>query len=208
MYMYICIFFLAIVVLGVLLCIDYLMAAWHTPWPRVWFRLAGGSCFRWKPFQVSRIFQGKNLLIFTFPLSFSCYFFTFSLRLAFLTSLVAHFALSLLSFLLIFRYALYLCSFPFWISFFWVLFSFFLSVFPFPFRVVLFPLMVGYSEVERTSLSVAFLFARLGALLEYSIDPLGALSPNGSYPPIEGFVPSGSGLGLVLGDLYPLLYKS
>ena len=68
--------------------------------------------------------------------------------------------------------------------------------------------MVGYSEVERTSLSVAFLFARLGALLEYSIDPLGALSPNGSYPPIEGFVPSGSGLGLVLGDLYPLLYKS
>ena len=68
--------------------------------------------------------------------------------------------------------------------------------------------MVGYSEVERTSLSVAFLFARLGALLESSTDPLGALSPNGSYPPIEGFVLSGSGLGLVLGDLYPLLYKS
>ena len=49
---------------------------------------------------------------------FPCYFFTFSLRLAFLTSLVAHFAHSLLSFLLIFRYALYLCSYPFWISFF------------------------------------------------------------------------------------------
>ena len=34
------------------------------------------------------------------------------------------------------------------------------------------------------------------------------LSPVGSYPPIKGFVLSGSGLGLVLGDLYPLLYKS
>ena len=32
--------------------------------------------------------------------------------------------------------------------------------------------------------------------------------PDGLYPPIKGFVPSGSGLGLVLGDLYPLLYKS
>ena len=68
--------------------------------------------------------------------------------------------------------------------------------------------MVGYSEVERTSPSIAFLFARLGALLESSTDPLGVLSPDSSYPPIEGFVPSGSGLGLVLGDLYPLLYKS
>ena len=103
---------------------------------------------------------------------FPCYFFTFSLRLAFLTSLVAHFAHSLLSFLLIFRYALYLCSYPFWISF-----LFFFPVFPFPFRVVLFPLMVGYSEVERTSPSVAFLFTRLGALLESSTDPLGVLSP-------------------------------
>ena len=34
------------------------------------------------------------------------------------------------------------------------------------------------------------------------------LSPVGTYPPIEGFVLSGGGLGLVLGDLYPLLYKS
>ena len=74
--------------------------------------------------------------------------------------------------------------------------------------MVLFPLMVGYSEVERTSPSVAFLFARLRALLESSTDPLGALSPNGSYPPIKGFVLSGNGLGLVLGDLYPLLHKS
>ena len=68
--------------------------------------------------------------------------------------------------------------------------------------------MVGYFEVKRTSSSTAFLFAQLGALIESPTNPLGALSPVGSYPPIEGFVLSGSGLGLVLGDLYPLLYKS
>ena len=68
--------------------------------------------------------------------------------------------------------------------------------------------MVGYSEVRRTSPSVTFVFASLGALVESSSDPLGVLSPIGSYSPIEGFVLSGSGLGLVLGDLYPLLYKS
>ena len=68
--------------------------------------------------------------------------------------------------------------------------------------------MVGYSEVQRTSPSVAFLFARLRALIESSTKPLGVLSHVGTYPPIEGFVLSGGGLGLVLGDLYPLLYKS
>ena len=68
--------------------------------------------------------------------------------------------------------------------------------------------MVGYSEVQRTSPSIAFLFARLGALIESSAKPLGVLSPIGTYPPIEGFVLSGGGLGLALGDLYPLLYKS
>ena len=68
--------------------------------------------------------------------------------------------------------------------------------------------MVGYSEVQHTSPSVAFLFARLGALIESSAKPFGVLSPVGTYPPIEGFVLSGGGLGLVLGDLYPLLYKS
>ena len=68
--------------------------------------------------------------------------------------------------------------------------------------------MVGYSEFRHTSPSVTFLFARLGALVESSSDPLGVLSPSDSYPQIEGFVFSGSGLGLVLGDLYPLLYKS
>ena len=68
--------------------------------------------------------------------------------------------------------------------------------------------MVGYSEVHRTSPSVAFLFTQLGALIESSTNPLGVFSPVGSYSLIEGFVFSGSGLGLVLGDLYPLLYKS
>ena len=74
--------------------------------------------------------------------------------------------------------------------------------------MVLFPLMVDYSEVERTSPSVAFLFTHLRALLESSTNLLGALSPNGSYPLIEGFFLNGSGLGLVLGDLYPLLLRS
>ena len=73
---------------------------------------------------------------------------------------------------------------------------------------MLFPLMVGYSEVQHTSPFVAFHFARLGALIESSAKPLGVLSPVGSYLPIKGFVLSGGGLGLVLGDLYPLLYKS
>ena len=68
--------------------------------------------------------------------------------------------------------------------------------------------MVGYSEIQRTSPSVAFLFARLGALLEFSIESLGVLPPVGTYPPIGGFVLGSGGLGLVLGDLYPLLFKS
>ena len=68
--------------------------------------------------------------------------------------------------------------------------------------------MVGYSEVKCTSPSVAFLFARHGKLVESSSDPLGAFSSSDSYPQIEGFVFGGSGLGLVLGDLFPLLHKS
>ena len=64
--------------------------------------------------------------------------------------------------------------------------------------------MVGNSKVKRTSPSVAFFFACLGALVESYSVPLGVLSPNDSYPQIEGFVFSGSGLGLVLGDLYLL----
>ena len=68
--------------------------------------------------------------------------------------------------------------------------------------------MVGYSELQWTSPSVAFLFARLGALLESSVESLGVPPPVGIYPPIGDFVFSSGGLGLVLGDLYPLLYKS
>ena len=68
--------------------------------------------------------------------------------------------------------------------------------------------MVDNFEVKHTSPSVAFLFARLGALVESSGDPMGTLLPSDSYPQVEEFVFSGSGLGLVLGDLYPLLYKS
>ena len=67
--------------------------------------------------------------------------------------------------------------------------------------------MVGYSEVQRTSPSVAFLFARLGALIESSAKRFGVLSPVGTYPPIKVFVLSGGGLGLVLGDLYPIVVQ-
>ena len=125
--------FFAVVALGVLLRIDCLMAAWHTSWPRVWFWLAEGSCFWWKPFQVSRIFQGKT---FWFLPSFS-HFFIFSLRLVFLTSLVVHFALSLLSFLPNFQVRPLFTLFSFLnftcILFFWV--PFFFLCFPFPFSI-------------------------------------------------------------------------
>ena len=68
--------------------------------------------------------------------------------------------------------------------------------------------MVSYSEIKHTSPSVAFLFACLGALVESSSDPLGAFSSSDLYPQIGGLVFSGSVLGLVLGDLYPLFHKS
>ena len=45
----------------------------------------------------------------------------------------------------------------------------------FPFRVVLLPLMVDYFEIRRTSPSIVFFFARLGALLDSSSDHLGVL---------------------------------
>ena len=45
----------------------------------------------------------------------------------------------------------------------------FLISFSLHFRLVSSVLIVGYSEIQRTSPSVAFLFARLGALLESSI---------------------------------------
>ena len=52
-----------------------------------------------------------------------------------------------------------------------------------------------------------FFFARLGALLESSVKPLGVLPPVGTYPPIGGLVFSSGGLGLVLGDLYPFVVQ-
>ena len=59
-YIYICSSFFLSVMLGVLFCIDGLMAAWHTLWPCVRLRLTGRPRFRWKSFQFSRIFQGKG----------------------------------------------------------------------------------------------------------------------------------------------------
>ena len=79
-------FFLFLVVtLGVLFCIDGLMAAWHTLWPRVRLWLTGRPRFWWKSFQFSRIFQGKgpfdiylsfllSLPLATFLLSFCVWF--------------------------------------------------------------------------------------------------------------------------------------
>ena len=68
--------------------------------------------------------------------------------------------------------------------------------------------MVDNFEVRRNFPSVAFLFARLGSLVELSGDPLGAPSLAGSYPLVEEFVSRGTGLDLVLGALYPLLLES
>ncbi|XP_075671764.1 uncharacterized protein LOC142641251 [Castanea sativa] len=55
--------------------------------------------------------------------------------------------------------------------------------------------MVGSLEVRKTCPSISFLFARLGGSL-------------GVFPNLEGFVFAGSGLGIVLGDLFPLLRRS
>ena len=70
--------------------------------------------------------------------------------------------------------------------------------------------MVDYSEIRHTSPSIAFFFARLGALIDSSSDQLGALSDCSSdqHLQIEDFVLGGSSLGLVLGNLYPLLCQS
>ena len=59
--------------------------------------------------------------------------------------------------------------------------------------------MVDYSNIRRTSPSVAFFFARLGASLGSSSD---------HYSRVRDFVLGDGNLGLVLGDLYPLLHRS
>ena len=59
--------------------------------------------------------------------------------------------------------------------------------------------MVDYSDIRSISPSVASFFARLGASLDSSI---------GHCPRVGDFVLGDSSLGLVLGDLYPLLHRS
>ena len=59
--------------------------------------------------------------------------------------------------------------------------------------------MVGYTKFRNISPFIAFLFARLGGLLDSSGD---------RYPQIGDFVVGDSGLNLALGDLYPLLHQS
>lgn len=59
--------------------------------------------------------------------------------------------------------------------------------------------MVVYTDFERISPSITFFFARLGGFLELSGD---------RYPQSGDFVVGGSGLNLVLRDLYPLLQQS
>ena len=59
--------------------------------------------------------------------------------------------------------------------------------------------MVDYSNIRRTSSYVAFFFARLGASLGSSSDHCSR---------VRDFVLGDSNLGLVLGDLYPLLRRS
>ena len=70
--------------------------------------------------------------------------------------------------------------------------------------------MVDYSEIRHTSPSITFLFTRLAALIDSSSDPLCALLYcfSDPYPYIGNFFVGDSGLGLVLGDLHPLLCKS
>lgn len=59
--------------------------------------------------------------------------------------------------------------------------------------------MVDYSEIRHLSPSISFFFTRLGA----------SLSSSGNYCPWVGdFALGDSSLGLVLGDLYPLLRQS
>ena len=60
-------------------------------------------------------------------------------------------------------------------------------------------LMVGYYDIRCISPSVAFFFARLGVFLGSSSD---------HYPRVGDFFLSDSGLGLVLGNLCPLLCQS
>ena len=59
--------------------------------------------------------------------------------------------------------------------------------------------MVNSSEIRVAFLSISFFFARLGASLGAS---------HAFFPLVENFVFEGSSLGVMLGDLFPLLYQS
>lgn len=59
--------------------------------------------------------------------------------------------------------------------------------------------MVDYSDIRHISPSVVFFFAHLGASLGFSSD---------HYLWVGDFALGESSLGLVLGDLYPLLCRS
>ena len=64
-------------------------------------------------------------------------------------------------------------------------------------------LMVDYSKIRHTSPSIAFFFARLGALLDSSSDQLSTLSHYSTDQclQIRDFVLGDSSLSLVLGNL-------
>ena len=115
-------------------------------------------------FQFPAFFKAKRRsldinfsFLFLFP---SCYSVTFLLRVVSPITCVAHFALCLLSFLLILRYVPYLNFISFLI--FCLLNSSFL--FSLHFRLVSSVFMVGYSEIQRTSPSVAFFFRPIRGL--------------------------------------------
>ena len=97
-------------------------------------------------------------------------------------------------------------SFPFWISIFWVLFLFSFCISLPLSSVVSFNGGLLWSPTYFSFCCLSFHPIRGFNRVFYQ--PIGCAFTIGSYPLIEGFVLSGSGLGLVLGDLYPLLYKS
>ena len=68
--------------------------------------------------------------------------------------------------------------------------------------------MVDSSKIRRASPFIAFLFARLGALVDSRSDTLGVVPSSNPYPYIGDFMVASSGLGSVLGELYPLLRNS
>ena len=198
-------FFFTIMAFGVLLCIDCLMAA-VAHFAATWLIFFGwGISFPVKTFSVFPHFPRQNLLIsLAFPFLIS----PSSVQLV--SPLLACFTpTSQFSPQFPVTPPIY-AFFPFWILLASVSFKFFLL------SVLSLLLtewccsssMVDNFEVRRNCPSVAFLFARLRGLMELFSDPLGALLPNDSYPQVEEFVSRGSGLGLALGVLYPLLLKS